>query len=134
MSAAHATDAERVAALQVAAKVLQERWPKVQAECLVCIGPNTLAAYAVMHWPGVIRVTVHGTGELLAESLPGLPFIAASRPAGADLLQGLAAHFGATDDLRLVADVLASPELATLRGAELCAAMHGLAERLDDLL
>ena len=69
-----AEKAERVQALQIGASVLHDRWPTLQASVVIWIGPNQLSAYAVMQWPGVIRVTIRYTGELVAQSLPGKPF------------------------------------------------------------
>lgn len=65
---------ERWAALQIGASVLRSRWPSVHADCIVVIGPNSLNAHVSMEWPGVIRVTLHHTGELVAQSMPGQPF------------------------------------------------------------
>ena len=133
MSAAHATEAERLAALRVAAAVLQVRWPGVQTTCRIRIGFNEREAHAAVGPDFVTRVTLRHSGDLVAESLPGLPFVMARTGALASLLQDLAERFSLADDLRLVADALASPELATLRGADLCTALHGLAARLDDM-
>lgn len=68
-----ASKSERVTALRIGAAVLRERWPKVQADCRVDVGPNTLDACVRMEWPGVIRVTTRYSGKLIAQSLPGKP-------------------------------------------------------------
>ena len=73
-SVAHASNDERVQALQIGAAVLRSRWPNVQADCIVSCGPNMLNAHAAMGWPGVVRVTMSFSGKLLAQSLPGHPF------------------------------------------------------------
>lgn len=73
-SVAHTSNDERVQALQIGASVLRARWPSVQADCIVRCGPNRLSAHAAMEWPGVVRVTLGFSGELLAQSLPGQPF------------------------------------------------------------
>lgn len=65
---------ERSEALRIAASVLRARWPTVQSHCTVFIAPNSLQAHAVMVWPGVVRVTVRESGELIAASKPGKPF------------------------------------------------------------
>lgn len=65
---------ERRAALRIGASVLRSWWPIVQADCIVVIGPNSLNAHVSMEWPGVIRVTLRHTGELVAQSMPGQPF------------------------------------------------------------
>lgn len=70
----YASASEREDALQVGASVLRTRWPTLQAHCTVCIGPNQVAAHAVMLWPGVVRVTVREIGDLIAQSKPGKPF------------------------------------------------------------
>lgn len=70
----YASRDERTQALAIGASVLQARWPNVQATCHVGVGPNTLQAHAVFEWPGVVRVTLLYTGELVAQSLPGRPF------------------------------------------------------------
>ena len=67
------TPAERREALRVAASVLKARWPSRQAAILIEIGPNTLAAFAAFDYPGVVRVTMRHTGELIAQSKPGHP-------------------------------------------------------------
>jgi hypothetical protein len=64
---------ERHAALNIGAAVLAARWPQVQASCTVQIQPNLVHAHAAMVWPGVVRVTAHATGALIAQSLPGQP-------------------------------------------------------------
>lgn len=71
--ASHATTSERLAALQVADAVLRQGWPRLQAHCRVCIGPNTLDAVAAFHYPGFVRVTLRYTGEPVAQSVPGRP-------------------------------------------------------------
>lgn len=65
--------ADRRSALKTAAMVLEARWPRVQAYCLVRLGINWRRAHAMVLWPGVLRVTLRDTGELIAQSLPGQP-------------------------------------------------------------
>lgn len=67
------TDAERCAALRSASLVLEVRQPCHQAYCQVRQGPNVIDAHAQWKWPGVVRVTVRSTGDLIAESVPGRP-------------------------------------------------------------
>ena len=69
-----AEKAERVQALQIGASVLHDRWPTLQASVVIWIGPNQISAHAAVKWPGVIRVTMRYSGELVAQSLPGKPF------------------------------------------------------------
>jgi hypothetical protein len=64
---------ERLAALRIAHDVLRESWPRVQVPCQVRLGPNQLDATAVLHFPGIVRVTLRLTGELVAQSKPGRP-------------------------------------------------------------
>ena len=73
-SVARASNDERVQALQIGASVLRSRWPSVRADCIVRCGPTVFSAHAAMEWPGVVRVTLRFSGELLAQSLPGQPF------------------------------------------------------------
>ena len=49
--------------------------PMAQSAGLVqiWIGPNTHAALAAFDYPGVVRVTMRYTGELIAQSKPGHP-------------------------------------------------------------
>lgn len=68
------TPKTRAAALRTAADVLFARQPCHQAHCLVWVGLNRIDAYAEWRWPGVVRVTLRHTGELLAQSEPGRPY------------------------------------------------------------
>ena len=72
------TREERRDALGMAALVLEVRQPCRQAYCLVRQGPNCVDAHAEWRWPGIVRVTVRATGELIAESKPGLPNVLAA--------------------------------------------------------
>jgi hypothetical protein len=65
---------ERQLALEVAANVLLVRQPCFQSPCTVRRGPNLLRAHAEWRWPGVIRLTLQASGELIAQSEPGRPF------------------------------------------------------------
>lgn len=65
---------ERFQALHIGASVLRSRWPNVQADCSIAVGPNLRIAHLALEWPGVVRVTMHHTGQLIAQSLPGQPF------------------------------------------------------------
>ena len=65
---------ERCQALHIGASVLRARWPKLQADCSISVGPNMLTAHVALLWLGVVRVTMHHTGQLIAQSLPGQPF------------------------------------------------------------
>ena len=65
---------ERVEALHIGASVLRSRWPNVQADCSISVGPNLHTAHLALEWPGVVRVTLRHTGQLIAQSLPGQPF------------------------------------------------------------
>jgi hypothetical protein len=69
---------ERREALRTASLVLEVRQPCRQAYCNVRQGPNCLDAHAEWRWPGVVRVTVRNTGELIAESKPGEPTVLAT--------------------------------------------------------
>ena len=69
-----ADKSERVQALQIGASVLHDRWPTLRAAVVIWVGPNQHSAYAVVQWPGIIRVTIRYTGTLVAQSLPGKPF------------------------------------------------------------
>lgn len=71
------THLERVDALRTGALVLEVRQPCRQAFCVVRQGPNCLDAHAEWRWPGVVRVTLRTTGELIAESKPGQPYVLA---------------------------------------------------------
>ena len=71
--AQYVTPVERLEALRVAAAVLKARWPSRQACVEIWIGPNTHAALAAFDYPGVVRVTMRTTGELIAQSKPGHP-------------------------------------------------------------
>jgi hypothetical protein len=64
----------RAAALRTAADVLFARQPCHQAPCSIWVGYNRCDAHAEWRWPGVVRVTLRHTGELLAQSEPGRPY------------------------------------------------------------
>jgi len=73
-------DIECMAALSSASRLLQSR-ERLPLAHLVVLLPSSVprmksltAATAVWHWPGVVRLTVRDTGELIAQSLPGRPF------------------------------------------------------------
>ena len=65
---------ERVQALHIGASVLRSRWPNVQVDCEITLGPNVRTVSVAFEWPGVVRVTTRNTGQLIAQSLPGQPF------------------------------------------------------------
>ena len=122
---------ERLAALRIGAMVLKNQWPKLQAYCMVNIGPNQLDAHAAMHWPGVVRVVLRYSGELVAESLPGQPFTLAGRPDPESLIASLINVQEPADVLRLISDEVEKPETADMSGAELGNLLWGWADRLD---
>lgn len=66
--------ADRLSALRLAADVLISRQPCFQSSCRVWIDPNWLDAHAEWRWPGVVRVSLRHTGQLIAESKPGQPY------------------------------------------------------------
>jgi hypothetical protein len=128
---AGASTAERLAALAVAASVLQQAWPRVQAMCKVTFGPNELDAMAAIHWPGVVRVTARWTGELMAQSAPGHPCtLAMPAPPGAPDVAGQAepvALLTAAWDAFTDGD-----EERTALGNDLLNKLQGYAEATDD--
>lgn len=65
---------DRLAALRVGADVLQDRYPSTQCDVIVQVGINSLDAHASWRWPGVVRVSVRHSGQLIAQSLPGKPY------------------------------------------------------------
>ena len=67
------TLAERQAALDAAAALLQDRARLPRERVQVLWQGVTIDAVAVWHWPGLVRVSAIGTAELLAQSLPGQP-------------------------------------------------------------
>lgn len=82
MSSAKCFDkAERLAALRVAAASLQARYPMTQCNVIVDQYVNRLDAHAAWCWPGVVRVTMRYTGQLIAQSLPGKPYSLDSKAA-----------------------------------------------------
>ena len=76
MSAAAVT---RAALLRQAARVLQARWPQLQAtfraEALPVTGmpPGMIGYRARFDWPGVVGLADDNTGEPIARSIPGKP-------------------------------------------------------------
>lgn len=74
MTGFNASHAECVEALRTAAAVLEVRQPTPQAYCTVFLAPNRVMAHAAWVWPGVVKVTVRHSGELIAQSKPGRPF------------------------------------------------------------
>lgn len=64
----------RAAALRTAANVLLARQPCHQAPCSIWVGYNRCEAHAEWRWPGVVRVTLRHTGQLIAQSEPGQPY------------------------------------------------------------
>ena len=71
--APHFTPAERQAALQAAAALLQDRERLPRERVCVMRQGVAIGAAAVWHWPGLVRVLATGTADLLAQSLPGQP-------------------------------------------------------------
>ncbi|WP_395699937.1 hypothetical protein [Aquabacterium sp.] len=66
----------RSAALVTAYSVVREQWPRTQVYCTVRgEGPNVLDATAAFHLPGILRVTLRYSGELIAQSRPGQPTV-----------------------------------------------------------
>jgi hypothetical protein len=65
--------AEKQAALSSAASLLVDRVSPVALQLTVEQGPCKLYARACWLWPGVVRVMLRHSGELIAQSLPGEP-------------------------------------------------------------
>jgi hypothetical protein len=74
-AATSATKLEREQALKRAAHALFARQPKPQADITVVLGPNDLHAHAAWLWPGVVLVTLRWTGDVIARSKPGQPYV-----------------------------------------------------------
>jgi hypothetical protein len=70
---AQAMLAERHAAMQIAARALQDQVRPVEVWLTVSQGPNRVQVVAIWRWPGIVRVVCRFTGELIAQSLPGQP-------------------------------------------------------------
>lgn len=65
---------ERIAALQIAARNLQQAFPHdLKTDVVVACGPNRRVVRAVFRWPGVVIVS-DGLGKVIAQSVPGKPF------------------------------------------------------------
>ncbi len=88
-----AQQAERLAALRMAALALRERVAPIEVSLDVVQGHNILAAVASWAAPGVVRVRFKSLGLLIVQSVPGRPGEpdeAATIAAQADALGGLA--------------------------------------------
>ena len=71
---AFASMEERQRALRVGHDILVDSWPCVQRPCRVALrGQWNVPAQAAFRFPGVVRVTLRCSGELIAQSLPGKP-------------------------------------------------------------
>lgn len=66
--------ADRVAALRSGADALQARYPSTQCDVVIWLHVNRRNAHARWCWPGVVRVTVRETGQLIAQSHAGKPY------------------------------------------------------------
>lgn len=64
---------ERRDALRIGYLALDASWPRVQVPAKVWIGRTLARVQAAFKLPGVVRVTLADTGELLVQSKPGQP-------------------------------------------------------------
>ena len=79
---AYAADAKaRRAALLAGAELLSDTYPRQSKVNLTIVpGSAAVAAYAVLLWPGVVRVAVSRGGGVIAQSKRGEPYTLASLP------------------------------------------------------
>lgn len=68
---------DRQAVLNIAADVLKAAQPASVATVSFRRGPNVYMARAEWRWPGIVRVTMKYTGQVLALSKPGHPYVLA---------------------------------------------------------
>ena len=104
--------AERYAALHTGATVMRHRVRPLSRKIRVRVGPNLYDAVAVWRWPGLVRVVLSYSGELVVESLPGRPLVpsaAANSEDGEQLLHATAAE--RLEALSIAARVLRDCEL-----------------------
>ena len=60
-------------ALCLAADILESKQPQSRIYFRAHLQPDCSDFQASWRWPGVVRVTVRDTGQLVAESVPGQP-------------------------------------------------------------
>ena len=71
----------RRAALLAGAELLTDTYPRQsKVNLTICPGLDAVSAYAVLLWPGVVRVSLSRGGGVIAQSKRGEPYTMASLP------------------------------------------------------